>query len=128
MKIVAFAALLITLSSPAVASSEQFNLICAKAGQETKWEFRVDLVSKEWCQDDCKEINNIIEVNSGKIIFKNDINDIVGDDGVRKRLIEVNRITGVLYNLYDASPVIKFDSYWQCSAAEFTGFSQKAKF
>ena len=98
MKYFAIAVVCAMTSSQALAASEQFDLICSTKNPKDTFHLRVDLITNEWCKNDCKEIENIIEVNSGKITFKNE-----GDKlkKITRRFLEVNRITGVLQDIYD---------------------------
>jgi hypothetical protein len=126
MKYFAIAAVCAMTSTQALAASEQFDLVCSTNNPKDKFHLRVDLVNNEWCEDDCKEIERIIGVNSGKITFRDE-----GDEfkKITRRFLEVNRITGVLQSIYDDYSFFSFSSSWQCKPEEFSGLRKgEAKF
>ena len=126
MKYFVIAAFCMAAPSQALAAGEQFDLVCSTNNPKDSFHLRVDLNTNEWCQDDCKEIERIKDVNSGKITFRDE-----GDrlKKITRSFLEVNRITGVLQNIYDDYSYFKSSSSWQCKPAEFSGMRKgEAKF
>ena len=126
MKYFAIAAVCVMTSSQALAASEQFDLVCGTTVQEDAQRLRVDLIANEWCRGDCKQIDRIQEVTSGKITFRNE-----GDNSTRmtRRFLEVNRVTGVLQDVYDDHSGFSWNVSYQCKPATFSEMRKgEAKF
>ncbi len=89
---------LIALASGPAAAADQFDLICTGhhgglAKEPFNVEMRVDLRSKKYCDDDCKEVRAIAKIEPGRITFSDvDDNDLTAQSWVDRNTGHYNSI------------------------------------
>lgn len=102
----------------------QFDLECTGAppesGNETRRSFRLDLDAGQYCTNDCRSVEHLLEVTAGKIVLddRDKSGFVLGAGGERKWL---DRVGGV----YHDTIMIRgqtFDHVMRCEIRPFTGF------
>jgi hypothetical protein len=130
---------LIVSCATAHAAATKFDLHCK--GVETEigtrkhkpWEtwLKVDLDSRQWCNQGCPEVRRIVDVMPDKIVFMNVLEPFPSLRGTHLSTLEVNRISGHLgwEFVITAHNGEKIGNIWDasCSPSPFTGFP-KTKF
>jgi hypothetical protein len=124
MKSLALALALV--ATPAVAA-DRFNLVCV--GTETdprdsvtpfKAEFRFDLVSKTYCQDECDGPSPIKAVSATRIVLQD-----LDDPQLGFQVEDISRETGK-YHAYTKVGLARFVTDATCEAAPFKAIPRKA--
>jgi hypothetical protein len=140
-RLAAFCALII--SAPALATSEQFDLICkgttkTSSAAETKTEkfyrhLRIDLAQAKYCEDDCRGIFDLVKINPASIV----IDEGSLDAGLYTTVYisYVDRLTGEYIGREDIAkgaynPVrTTIEQQGKCDPMPFSGFQRPdAKF
>lgn len=116
---VVIALVLVVNASVGVAAETKFDLIC---GGTT---LHIDLDAGEWCKFDCRQINKIVSVTSGKIVLADQRpSHPRGDANIK----EVNRITGEYSDEFKAGE-FAWNTREACRPAPLTVLGQtKPKF
>lgn len=135
MRILIMAAAL--LATPAAATTEQaFDLVCT--GQQKlspnghsnpkQLRYRIDLVAKSWCREDCGQVKPIQDVSAGQIVIE--LHERTNNEDYTVRHI-IDRTTGAWTDFYSSagvksrlsySPGAWFDTAGKCEVSTFSGF------
>jgi hypothetical protein len=127
---VALLSMALVISTPALALSDQFDLICAATvtiqgtleSRPINRRYKIDLRANQWCANECASVKAFSEVSPTQLVFEEVKASFKGDPS--ERLDFVKRDTGEW---------MFFSATWQgkgtCEPAAFSGFpTVKTKF
>lgn len=122
-------AALITLAlatSAHSATPDQFDLACVDEKGKAGSHLKIDLAASEWCKGDCREVNKIVSVTSGKIVLFDQRATLRNE---MTRVEELNRITGEFTSRYVDAGIEWWDTTETCKPAPYSGIPRgEAKF
>jgi hypothetical protein len=100
------------------AASNRFDLICKSPTETVR--YRVDLVRREWCWEECDGTIKIASVTSTRITFMKD--DTPSSDAYAY----VDRVTGEWFQ-YASASYGTVSNHGTCKRAPFTGFGEEKR-
>ncbi|HEX7856088.1 MAG TPA: hypothetical protein VF503_20600 [Sphingobium sp.] len=114
------------IAAPAVAA-DQFDLVChgeVKHSPDGKWRpidfrYRIDLVSRRWCDSECNGASDIAEVSDLQITLA------ANDQKYPGRIYEsswIDRLNGDLHYIYSGGLGSFEERRGKCEVAPFSGF------
>jgi hypothetical protein len=112
--------LALTMIATPAAAADQFDLVCeGKVGALSfSARYRVNLATREWCEDSCERTRGISAVTARTIVLYNKLKASDLDSEAR---ISINRETGEWSDYY-SSPDQGWDEIGKCEVAPFSGF------
>lgn len=105
-----------------VGRDEQAQVNKPSAVTERAWHFRIDLVSRKYCIDDCRFIKDIKDVQPVRITFWDYSEPMSGD--IYESSLYISRETGSLSGKFGFRYNTVLTSHWSgnCDKKPFSGF------